>query len=201
MRSARIHLFLFLAMFAMLVYPQDSIEAQGIDGAKSHTLPLVSPLEMYAIISPAPIVGRDVIWHIELTANGRDLPNVTLYLTLPPEVEIVSGDANWHGDIVDGQTMMIDLTIRVKSAGQWTVDAYAFSDFGTGGFGDGKTLFITSSDEAADVVDASQNPTPTYSNIYTVVEAAENLSNPTCLPAGSLPSGGSVTLTGLFKEI
>jgi hypothetical protein len=83
-----------------------------------------SPLDVRASISPAPIVGRDVTWHIEMVSLGNVfLPNTTLSVTLPAEVELVSGDANWHGDIPAGDTVAVDLTIRVTMPGEWAVYA------------------------------------------------------------------------------
>jgi hypothetical protein len=50
-----------------------------------------SPLQVRASISPAPIVGQAVTWHIEMVSMGPELPNTTLTVTLPAEVELVSG--------------------------------------------------------------------------------------------------------------
>ncbi len=54
-----------------------------------------SPLDVRVSISPAPIVGQEVAWHIEMVSLGKVfLPNTTLSVTLPAGVELVSGDAN-----------------------------------------------------------------------------------------------------------
>ena len=122
-----------------------------------------SPLDVRASISPTPIVGQEVTWHIEMVSLGNvSLPNTTLSVTLPAGVELVSGDANWHGDVPAGGTVAVDLTIRVTMPGEWAIYAYAFSQFdpnSPGGVGGGKTLYIISSADTAEVVEDVNRPT------------------------------------------
>ena len=74
----------------------------------------------------------------------------------------MSGDANWHGDVPAGGTVAVDLTIRVTMPGEWAIYAYAFSQFdpnSPGGVGGGKTLYIISSADTAEVVEDVNRPT------------------------------------------
>jgi hypothetical protein len=97
-----------------------------------------------------------------MTSIGPQLPNTTLKVTLPTGVELISGDAKWRGEIPANGTVMVDLIIRVTTAGEWVVDVYAFSELSSSsGVGGGKTLYITSSTETAEVVEDIHRPTIT----------------------------------------
>ena len=113
-----------------------------------------SPLKVRASITPEPIVGRDVTWHIEMVSTGPEFPNTTLRIELPEGVELVSGDPNWQGDIPAGGTVAVDLVIRVTTPGEWKVYAVASAIHDPYNSSTGwKGLYITSSDTSAEVVE------------------------------------------------
>jgi uncharacterized repeat protein (TIGR01451 family) len=122
-------------------------------------------LTLTSSISPEPIVGQTVSYHVELSATGTPVPNVTLTITLPSGIELIQGDLSWHGDLTKDEKIVKDLTIRVTTPGEWIVKAYADTDMGPGA---GRTylsftqaLYITSSTNSAEVVDAlKKTPTP-----------------------------------------
>lgn len=118
------------------------------------------PIVVNASISPEPIVGQEVTWHIEISSNGPALLNTKLYVFLPEQVELISGDADWQGDIPANGSVSVDLVIRVNEPGEWMIDAYAFTDYGTGngGEGGGKTLYIASTLTEAKVTDETTHP-------------------------------------------
>jgi len=121
-----------------------------------------SPVSVRATISPEPLVGREVNLHIEIVSSKRELPNTTLYVTLPPEIDLVSGETTWEGHIPANSQASVDLTIRVNTPGEWMVEAYAFSRSNpdtNNGFGGVKQLFITSSNDLAQVVEDVNRPT------------------------------------------
>ena len=121
-----------------------------------------SPMTVKASISPAPIVGQAVTLRVEITTS-RDAPNTTLQMTLPQGVELMSGDANWQGDIKVGESTTIDLVIRVNQAGDYVIDAYAFARITSeSGFGGGKTLYVNSAADHATVTEDVDMPQPTY---------------------------------------
>jgi len=120
-----------------------------------------SPMTVKASVSPAPIVGQVATWHIEISSRA-DAPNTTLQVEVSDGIEIVGGETNWTGHINEGQSVSIDLTIRVTKPGESTVYAQAFSRTSPeGGFGGGKRLFITSSADSANVVEDINRPQPT----------------------------------------
>lgn len=122
-------------------------------------------LNLTSSISPEPLVGRTVNYHVEMSSTGTPVPNVTLTITLPAGVELIQGDLFWHGDLAKDEKIIKDLTIRVMTPGEWVVKAYADTDMGPEA---GNTylsftqaLYITSSTDSAEVVDAlKKTPTP-----------------------------------------
>src|SRR5262245_25692813 len=69
-----------------------SSPAQELETHEPDISSSTSPLTVRASISPAPIVGQEVTWHIEMSSLGPELPNTTLYLTIPNGVELTQGD-------------------------------------------------------------------------------------------------------------
>jgi hypothetical protein len=125
----------------------------------------VHPLRVTSSVSPEPRVGQVVNYHIELSTLSGKVPNTTLTITLPSGVELVSGNLYWHGDLTTDQTVTKDLAIRVTSPGEWIVKAYADTDMGSSightYLSANQALYITSSTDSAEVVDAlKKTPTP-----------------------------------------
>jgi hypothetical protein len=122
-------------------------------------------LSVTSSISPEPLVGQTVNYHIKMSSVIA-LPNATLTITLPSGITLIEGDLSWHGDLAEDQEVTKDLAIRVTSAGEWVVTAYAVSDMGKGDVSRQRvtatqSLYITSSANSAEVVDALQKtPTP-----------------------------------------
>jgi hypothetical protein len=138
--------FLFIGSICLaLLIACQQIGASGAPG---------SPLKVAATLSPEPIVGQDVNWHIELSSSQPELPNTNLEITLPESVELVSGELNYVVDIPASGTVPIDLVIRVTQAGEWKISAFASVAFNeTSGFGVEKWFHITSSATSAKVIE------------------------------------------------
>ena len=117
-----------------------------------------SLLQVEATISPEPVVGQEVTLHIEIHAQGRDLPDTKMKVWLPEGIELVSGSLEWQGSIPADQTVAVDLVIRVTTTGEGILDASAFSAIGDGGVGDTKRLVVTSSTDTATVIDYNDRP-------------------------------------------
>ena len=118
-----------------------------------------SLLQVEATISPEPVVGQEVTLHIEIHAQGRDLPDTKMKVWLPEGIELVSGSLEWQGSIPADQTVAVDLVIRVTTAGERIIDLSALSDLGSGnGFGGTKRLIVTSSTDTATVIDYNDRP-------------------------------------------
>jgi hypothetical protein len=112
------------------------------------------PLKIMATLSPEPIVGQDVSWHIELLSGQSELPNTKLEIVLPDGVELVSGNLKWNGDIPADGKALIDLVIRVTQPGEWKISAFASVAFSkTSGFGVEKWFQVTSSITSAKIIE------------------------------------------------
>lgn len=121
-----------------------------------------SPMQVGLSVSPAPVVGQEVNLHVEIFSRTA-APNTILTVTLPAEVELVSGSLNWSGDIEAKQTASVDLTIRVTQAGEWFVfaEAFHYSQPGTiYGFGGEQALYLRSSADSGEVIEVVR-PTST----------------------------------------
>ncbi len=119
--------------------------------------PASTGMRVTASISPAPIVGRDVNYHVEVTTSAWDLPSVILTITLPSGVELVQGDLHWQGNLAKGQTVTKDLTIRVTAPGTWVIGAFTYAQPDLQDrsfyFFPHKRLYIQSSADSAQVID------------------------------------------------
>ena len=113
-----------------------------------------SPLKVRASITPEPMVGQAATWHIEIFSTGPEYQDTTLIVELPKSVELVSGDSDWQGTVPADGTVAVDLVIRVMTPGEWKISAAASSIIGPGSNAAGwKTLYITSSETSAEVVE------------------------------------------------
>lgn len=144
--------------------------------------------QISATIAPAPLVGKPVILHVEIKADGRAMPNTTLEITLPAGVQAPNGGLTWSGDIGENETKYFDIPVTVTTAGDWSIYIYAFSHAQPGsqeGFGRSKTLYIHSSATTAEVVqdtDATQVPVPVHSG-----------------EGGTMPPGSLIPITPSLK--
>lgn len=123
-----------------------------------------SPFFMRSTITPNPVVGREVIWHIEAGVDSSSSKGYSgvIRITLPPDVELVRGSPEWMGDIPLNATVSVDFPIRVRVAGTHRIDAVVGHDEGpSGGFSVSQALVITSSATSATVTDLLDLPLPT----------------------------------------
>jgi hypothetical protein len=142
-------------------------------------------------------VGQPATWHIEITSI-LNAPATSLQVQVSNGVELIGGNLNWTGDIKAGQTVNIDLTIRVTKPGEHTAFAHAFTRTSSeGGFGASKQLYINSTTTSADVVEDTSRPQPIFPSLMV------DSSSPTLAvksQAGSLQSiGGIITLSGFIR--
>jgi hypothetical protein len=119
-------------------------------------------LSVAAAVSPSPLVDQVVTLRIEVQARGRDMPQTRLRLLLPAGVELVAGQSEFLLDVVKDEPSVVEVTIRVTTAGEWPIDAYAIwpSDPNSqGGFGDNKRLYLVSDSTTAKVIEDINYPT------------------------------------------
>lgn len=110
------------------------------------------PLCVHINIRGKPTVGIPVTVEVEVksTTDQRMLPNTALTITLPPQIERVEGNLEWHGDLAPEERIEQVITVKVTQPGDWAIHAWASSDFGGGNsFGNGDTAFILSLQNSA----------------------------------------------------
>lgn len=99
-------------------------------------------------ISKAPALNENA--EITLTViTIRTAPTASAKITLPEGFELVSGDLNWNGELVENQPLQLKATVKAVKTGNWAI-------FG-GGAGQGDYLYITVNQDSASV---SEKPFP-----------------------------------------
>lgn len=99
-------------------------------------------------ISKAPALNENA--EITLTVTTiRTAPTASAKITLPEGFELVSGDLNWNGGLVENQPLQLKVTVKAAKTGNWTI-------FG-GGPGEGDYLYITVNEDSASI---SEKPFP-----------------------------------------
>jgi len=86
------------------------------------------PLTMTAALDPAPpALNRAETLRIKL-ATTQAYSNLSIAVTLPPEVALVSGDVQWKGALNVGEQRDLTLTVMLKTAGRFTINVDATFD-------------------------------------------------------------------------
>jgi hypothetical protein len=86
-----------------------------------------SPFILRVTITSEPKVGAVIDYHASLKIVGRDLPNTTVRVEIHEAVEVVDGDPQWKGDLTEGETIEMDLKLRVLQPGEWEIQTRAES--------------------------------------------------------------------------
>lgn len=130
--------------------------------------PKNSALYLNSTIAPAPVVGVPVVWHIEAGVDpvyGRTFPS-TMFINIPPEVEIVAGERTWEGDLPFDGTHSMDLVIRVLVAGAFEISAQVSTGDEGSSFGASQAYIIESTATSAIVTNVLDVPEPTLNAIW-----------------------------------
>lgn len=126
--------------------------------------PKNSALYLNSTIAPPPVVGVPVVWHIEAGVDpvyGRTFPS-TMFVNLPPEIEVVAGDRTWEGDLPFDGTHSLDIVIRVLKAGTFEVSAQVSTgDPKSVMYGASQNFIIESTSNTASVADILTIPLST----------------------------------------
>jgi len=155
-----------------------------------------SVLEVRPSILSEPIVGRDVTMRIEILSGALDLSNAKLNVTLPAGVELVSGDADWVGNIPANSSAIVELVIRVIQSGEWKISVAVGVVHDTqNSSADWETFYVVSSTTSASAVeDTSLIDTPIPTLQILPVSESINLANPIVIGTNSV--GGTLTVSG-----
>jgi hypothetical protein len=80
-----------------------------------------SPFVLRASVTTEPIVGAVLDYHASLHIVGVDMPNTSILVEMPEAVEVVGGTPQWTGDLSVGETVDLDMKLRVNQPGQWLI--------------------------------------------------------------------------------
>lgn len=115
------------------------------------------PLTMTAAFDNAqPALGRDEKLRITLFAT-RAYSNLAIAVTLPPEIVLISGNPTWQGALPAGTRQELILTVRLQSAGRYSIYVDATFDPAESEFA-GSRISLNVIAEESGAVEASTDP-------------------------------------------
>lgn len=132
------------------------------------------PMITKAYIEPDPIVGEIVTLHIDVL-SGKDEADVTIGALLPDEINLVSGDLEWHGSLKANQPQTHEMSICVLHPGkEWRIFIGLSSQLSeTSSIGDTEILNIESTTNSAHVIPSIDYKVVLPANAVTaIVEAS-----------------------------
>ncbi len=132
------------------------------------------PLEVTDVsVHPDPVIGQTATLRVEIMSIN-DEKDVTIIVTLPDGVKLMSGDLEWKGSLIANQPQTHELDLCVLYEGEWGLFISTYSTFTpTSSYGDSEILYIITS---ADTVMVST------SGKYHVTQPPGGWAPPTPLP-------------------
>jgi hypothetical protein len=110
----------------------------------------------YLSISPDTIVGRVAKLHVEIKST-RDEPDTRIEITLPAEVNLVTGALTWKGALIANRPQACELSICVLREGEWKIFIGAISQLSpSSSYSDLEILNIRSTVRSAEVIPGSK---------------------------------------------
>ncbi|PKO20229.1 MAG: hypothetical protein CVU38_21240, partial [Chloroflexi bacterium HGW-Chloroflexi-1] len=111
----------------------------------------VAPLDVDLSLSGKPLLGSTQTMTFTVKPwPGTDAPNAAITITLPPEIELVSGSLTWQGDIPKDETRQVQVNVRIASKGYYSARGYVrFSRSVYGGYGKTAALYFVVDDTDA----------------------------------------------------
>lgn len=91
----------------------------------------ISPIAIQLILSKLPSLGEQVSIRMIVTAN-ENLPNAVISLILPEEVDVLSGDVSWEGELQIGSPVILNYIVMFNEPGSWIIKGQAIHDLGGG---------------------------------------------------------------------
>jgi len=106
------------------------------------------PIELNLSISDAPALNETAELTCTITSTSVfGAPNTIAKITLPPGLELISGNLSWEGDIPSNGQESFNLIIKSVKIGNWTIEASAAYPVPDGWCGDADCLFISVSED------------------------------------------------------
>ena len=104
------------------------------------------PLEVTDIsVHPDPVIGQTATLRVEIMSIN-DEKDVTINITLPDGVKLMSGDLEWKGSLIANQPQAHELELCVLYEGEWGFFISTYSQYApTSSYGDSEILYIITS--------------------------------------------------------
>lgn len=99
------------------------------------------PMTVRLSTASRPALGAVLDLLCEFTPE-RDVSNLGITLTLPAQLEIISGQTTWHGNAAANETVSLPLQVRVVEEGRFDARAYAYVGTNRSGYGAGAKLYF-----------------------------------------------------------
>ncbi|MBK6645082.1 MAG: hypothetical protein IPG44_04905 [Anaerolineales bacterium] len=115
--------------------------------------PPEAPLQITDIsVHPDPVIGQTATLRVEVTSPD-DEKDVTLIVTLPDGVKLMSGELEWNGSLIAGQPQIYEFALCVLYEGDWRLHISTYSTLTpTSSYGDSETLHLIATIDTAQVV-------------------------------------------------
>ena len=115
--------------------------------------PPEAPLQITDIsVHPDPIIGQTAALRVEIMSID-DEKDVTIIVTLPDGVKLMSGELEWKGSLIANQPQAHELEVCVLYEGDWRLHISTYSTLTpTSSYGDSETLHLITSTDAVRIV-------------------------------------------------
>jgi hypothetical protein len=124
-------------------------------------------------VHPDPLIGRTATAQIEITSS-RDEQDVTIAVTLPDGVKLMSGELEWKGSLKANQSQTYEFALCVLYPGDWELYIRTYSLITpNNAYGDTETLHLITTTDTAQVVPGGR---------YTMTQPPGGMVHPTSVP-------------------
>ena len=115
--------------------------------------PPEAPLQITDIsVHPDPVIGQTATLRVEITSLD-DEKDVTIIVTLPNGVKLMSGKLEWKGSLIAGQPQSHEFALCALYEGDWRLHISTYSTLTpTSSYGDSETFHLITSEDTVRVV-------------------------------------------------
>jgi hypothetical protein len=132
------------------------------------------PLQVTDVsVHPDPIVGQTATLRVEIMSID-DEKDVTIIVTLPDGVKLMSGELEWKGSLIANQPQTHELDLCVLYEGDWSLYISTYSTIPPNDrYGDAEILHLVTSGNTVNVIPGEK---------YHITQPSEKMVFPTPLP-------------------
>jgi hypothetical protein len=141
------------------IKPKSTLETLLVIGLILVTLTACEgkPLQVTDVsVHPDPVIGQTAALRVEIMSID-DEKDVTIIVTLPDGVKLMSGELEWKGSLIANQPQTHELELCVLYEGDWSLYISTYSTFTpTSSYGDAEMLHIITSADTVRVVSSGK---------------------------------------------